>query len=151
MQLGARWFDSRDRYRFVGNVADDNEPEILALEAGEAQVPTTMERRWVSMGYPGGSSGGLWVLEYDTAMYGMKEKHNLLKADAIRVSLAKMMDMKCEILKSLGAKVFSSRDQYDGEACLRAWEEKTKGEFGPLVQTQYEEEVPRSVVDVVSP
>jgi hypothetical protein len=123
-----------------------------------------MERRWVSVGYPGGLSEGLWVLEYDTVMYDMKEKYNLLKSDAIRVSLAKTMDMKCEILKSLGAKFFSSRDQYDGEACLRAWEEKTQGEFGPLVQTkyeeevprpimepyEYEEEVPRSVVDVVS-
>jgi hypothetical protein len=36
--LGTKWFDSRDRYGFVSNVADDNEPEILALEAGEAQV-----------------------------------------------------------------------------------------------------------------
>jgi hypothetical protein len=102
--LDAKWFDSRAQYGFVSNVADDNEPEILALEAGEAQVPSTMERRWVSVGYPDGSSGGPWVLEYDTVMYGMKVKHNLLKSDAIRVSLTKTMNMKCEILKSLGAK-----------------------------------------------
>lgn len=137
--LGAKWFDSRDRYGFVGNVAEDHEPSILALEAGEAQVPTTMERRWVSVGLPSGPEGGLWVLEYDTVIYGMREKHNLLPEDAVRVSLARTMDEKCEILEDIGAKFFRSLDQYDGAACLRAWEEKTQGEFGPLVQTQYEE------------
>lgn len=137
--LGAKWFDSRDRYGFVANVAEDHDPSILALEAGEAQVPTTMERRWVSVGLPSGPEGGLWVVEYDTVIYGMQEKHNLLPEDAVRVSLARTMDEKCVILKDIGAKFFRSLEQYDGAACLRAWEKKTLGEFGPLVQTQYEE------------
>jgi hypothetical protein len=138
--LGARWFDSHDRYRFVAGVAEDYDPEILALEAGEAQAPTTMERRWVSVGHPSGPKGGLWVAEYDTVMYGMQEKHNLLPVDAGKVSLARTTDEKCEILKSMGARFFASLEQYDGAACLRAWEEKTQGEFGALVHTQYEEE-----------
>ena len=138
--LGAKWFDSRDRYGFVANVADDHDPTILALEAGEAQAPTKMERRWVSVGYPGELNGGLWVAEYDTVMYGMQEKYNLLPEGSIQVSLASTMDMKCEILKSIGAKFYTSLEQYDGAACLRAWEKKTTGEFGPLVQTKYEEE-----------
>jgi hypothetical protein len=138
--LGARWFDSHDRYRFVAGVAEDYDPDILALEAGEAQAPTTMERRWVSVGHPSGPKGGLWVAEYDTVMYGMREKHNLQPVDAGKVSLARTTDEKCEILKSMGARFFASLEQYDGAACLRAWEEKTQGEFGALVQTQYEEE-----------
>lgn len=42
--LGARWFDSRDRYGFVAGVADNHDPYMLALEAGEVQAPTTMKR-----------------------------------------------------------------------------------------------------------
>lgn len=49
------------------------------------------------------------------------------------------MDERCEILKGMGAKYFESLEQYDGKACLRAWEAKTDGEVGPLVRTQYEE------------
>jgi hypothetical protein len=70
----------------------------------------------------------------------MQEKYNLLPTDAGKVSLARTMDEKCEILKSMGARFFASLEQYDGAACLRAWQEKTQGEFGPLVQTQYEEQ-----------
>jgi len=69
----------------------------------------------------------------------MQEKYNLLPGDAVRVSLARTMDEKCEILKGIGAKFFASLEQYDSAACLREWDEKTEGEFGPLVQTQYEE------------
>jgi hypothetical protein len=137
--LGAKWFDSQERYQFVAGVAEDYDPDILALEAGKAQAPTTMERRWVSVGLPSRPKGGLWVAEYDTVMYGMQEKYNLLPTDAGKVSLARTMDEKCEILKSMGARFFASLEQYDGAACLRAWQEKTQGEFGPLVQTQYEE------------
>jgi hypothetical protein len=69
--LSAKWFDSRDRYGFVSNVAEDHDPSILALEAGKAQVPTTMERRWVSVGLPSGPEGGLLVAKYDTVIYSM--------------------------------------------------------------------------------
>ncbi|KAE8444958.1 hypothetical protein EG329_014085 [Mollisiaceae sp. DMI_Dod_QoI] len=142
--LGAKWFDSRDRYGFIANVADDEEPELSLLETGMAKVPTTMERRWVSVGYPsanesGGKEGGFWVLEFDTVMYGMQEKQNLFKTEANMVWLAKTMDMKCEILRSLGARFFAGLEEYDGAACLKAWEEKMEGEFGPLVKTRYGE------------
>jgi len=38
----------------------------------------------------------------------MQEKHNLLLEDAVRVSLARTMDKKCEILKGISAKFFRS-------------------------------------------
>jgi hypothetical protein len=137
--LGAKWFDSYDRYSFVAGVAEDHDPSILALEAEEEQAPTTMERRWVSVAQLSGLDRGVWVAEFDTVMHGMQEKNNLLPADAGKVLLAKTMDEKGEILKSMGGKFFASIEQYDGAACLNAWEEKTEGEFGPLVQTQYVE------------
>lgn len=139
LMLGAKWFDSLERYGFIRSVAKDNEPEIEALENGEAPKPTTMERRWVSVGYPSGPDAGLWVLEYDTVMYGMQEKHNLVPAGAVRVQLAKTMDMKCEILRSMGAKFYPKLKDYDGAACLNAWEAKTDGECGPLIMTKWEE------------
>jgi hypothetical protein len=67
----------------------------------------------------------------------MQEKHNLLPGNAVHVSLARTMEEKCVILKNLGGKFFASLDVYDGPSCLRAWQEKTQGEFGPLDQTQY--------------
>jgi hypothetical protein len=35
-----RWYD---RYTFVAGIAEDHDPSILALEAGEEQAPTTIE------------------------------------------------------------------------------------------------------------
>jgi hypothetical protein len=99
-----------------------------------------MERRWVGVGWPTWPNRGLWVAEYETDIYGFQGKDNLLPSAAGKVSLARTMDEKCETLKGMGVKVFASLEQYEGAACLHAWEEKTQGEFGPLVQTQYEEE-----------
>jgi len=100
-----------------------------------------MEKRWVSVGWPSGSlDGGLWVAEFDTVGYGISEKHNLLPGDAGRVLLAKTMDDKCAILENMGARFFASLEEFEGTACLKAWAEKSEGEFGPLVKTDYEEE-----------
>jgi hypothetical protein len=89
--------------------------------------------------HPSGLDGGVWVAEFDTVMYGMQEKNNLLPADAGKVLLAKTMDEKGEILQIMGGKFFASPKQYNGAACLNAWEEKREAEFGFLVQTQYVE------------
>lgn len=141
LMLGAKWFDSYNRYRFIAGVAEDSYDYIHALETGKAQEATLMERRWFSVGYPSGSEGGLWVAEYDTNIYCIGEKYNPLPGDARRLFMARTMDEKCEILKRMGARFYASLEQYDGAACLRAWKEKTQGEFGPLAQTQYEEEI----------
>jgi len=109
--LGAKWFDSYDRYTFVAGVAEDHDPSILALEAGEEQAPTTIERRWVSVAHPSGLDGGVWVAEFDTVMYGMQEKNDLLPADAGKVLLTKTMNEKGEILQSIGGKFFASLKQ----------------------------------------
>ena len=136
--LGAKWFDSKSRYAFVSGVAQDEEPCILALENEETPEPTTMERRWVSVGWP--SEGGVWVAEFDTPMYGVQEKHNLVPSTAVKVTLARTMDEKCVILKSIGGKFYQSLDIYDGAACLKAWTTKTAGEVEPLEATKYETE-----------
>lgn len=134
LQLGARWFDSRQRYGFVANVEDENGPEISATENGLAKSPTVMERRWVSVGYPSDLNGGLWVAEYEIPMYGVRDKDNLLPGEALRVALAKTMGMKCEIIKATGGRFFTNLEEYDGLGCLKAWKRKSDGEFGPLAE-----------------
>lgn len=131
LQLGARWFDGRERYGFVANVADECEPEIQAIEDGEQPAPSDMERRWVSVGL---EDVAFWVLEYDRNMYHARETRNLVTSDVSRVMLAKTMQERCEILKDMGAKCFQRSSEYTGLACLNAWKTKTSGEHGALVK-----------------
>jgi hypothetical protein len=132
--LGAKWFDSRKRYGFVANVFADEEPEHEALEAGEESPLTLMERRWISVGWPSKGNGEFWIAEYDTSVYGVMEKNNLVPSEANQVFLARDMDEKCEILQGLGAKHYQSIEEYKGAACLNAWKQKLAGEFGSLVK-----------------
>ncbi|KAI1843513.1 hypothetical protein JX266_010339 [Neoarthrinium moseri] len=134
LRLGARWFDSLDRYGFVANVFDDEEPELEALEAGLEADLTLAERRWVSVGWPSDCGGGCWIAEYDTPLYKMLEPKNLVPTEAAQVYLARTMDEKCAILQRLGARHYQNIEQYDGVACVNAWETKTSGEVGPLVK-----------------
>ncbi|KAK2600980.1 hypothetical protein N8I77_010468 [Diaporthe amygdali] len=137
--LGAKWFDSNQRHGFVAGVAADDDLAICALEAGQQPQLSLRERRWVSVAYPepAGPEGGFWVAEFDTPTYGNHERHNLVPAEASLVHLARSMAEKCELLKRIGARYYTSLDVYDGAASLNAWKEKTVGEFGPLVQTTY--------------
>ncbi|KAH8595660.1 hypothetical protein B0O99DRAFT_594417 [Bisporella sp. PMI_857] len=98
------------RLLLLGAKKEESRPHIMALENEEegAHVPSTMERRWISVGYPSGPKGGLWVSEYDTTMYGMQEQYNLVPPSAVQVLLAKTMNEKCEVLKSLGAKFYAA-------------------------------------------
>ncbi|KAK1764205.1 hypothetical protein QBC33DRAFT_547497 [Phialemonium atrogriseum] len=135
--LGAKWFDSRKRYYFILEVEDDEKPAIIELEEGDTPLPTRMERRLVKVGIQSGPNPGLWVAEYETTMYGFREKRNFVPTWASKVTLAMTMEQRCEILKNMGAKFFATLDDYDGAGCLKAWKEKSQGEVGPLVQTHY--------------
>jgi hypothetical protein len=84
-----------------------------------------------------------WIMgaEFDSEMptYGNSEvEMDPVIPDSVgQVFLARTMDERCEILKLVGGRFFAKLEDYDGAACLRAWEEKTVGEFGPLAKTQY--------------
>ena len=135
LQLGARWFDSRERYGFVANVADGMEPEDQAIHNGEQPAPSDMERRWVRVGH---EEAGFWVLEYDRVIFFAREMRNILPSEASRVTLAKTMEERCEILKRMGAKFYQRSSEYDGLAYIKAWETKESGEHGPLTKTYVE-------------
>ena len=46
--------------------------------------------------------GGFWILDCDTNWVGIIEQDNLVPADAAKVTLAKTMEERCEILKGRG-------------------------------------------------
>ncbi|GAB7332294.1 hypothetical protein MBLNU13_g04129t1 [Cladosporium sp. NU13] len=130
LQLGARWFDSSERYGFVANVDREYEREVQAVEDGTQPAPSDVERRWVSVGVEEG--GGFWVLEYDRIMYYARETRNLVPSDASRVMLAVTMQERCEILKDMGAIFYQEVSEYSGLACINAWETGVGGERGAL-------------------
>ncbi|KAF2661071.1 hypothetical protein K491DRAFT_774352 [Lophiostoma macrostomum CBS 122681] len=138
--LGARWFGSEERYHFIQYVAEDDEKAITQIETNEEPPTTALERRWVSVAWANGTNvnDGLWVLEFEIMMYGWQERHNHVPGDVGKVSLAKTMEEKCQILRSMGAKFYSTLAAYDGVACLHMWEVKTRGMMDVGQQTSEE-------------
>ncbi|KAI9674472.1 MAG: hypothetical protein M1817_001810 [Caeruleum heppii] len=135
LALGAKWWDSPARSSFIGEVDDLDSRAMLALDEDQAPWPTMRERVWVRVGWP--SDGGLWVAEFDTNMPDIQDEENLLPDNAPWVLLARNMDEKCEIIKRIGGKYYEKLADYEGAAFLKAWEEKTDGEVGPLLKTTY--------------
>lgn len=147
LRLGATWYDSLSRYKLLAGAAH-NVPGARAQFLNDG-VPaaTTVESLWVRVGWP--STGGLWVAEFihyafsevvdDSVRWDMQD--TLYANAAGQIVLAKDMDERCEILKRLSGRFYASLDDYDGNGCLKAWEQKTTGEVGPLVLTRYVEGV----------
>lgn len=140
--LGAKWFDSEDRRRFISGIAEGNANVINELQRGEQPPPSTMERKWFSVAYPTGEpEGGFWLVEFDMdafSDYGVVD-HDYPPDNAPLACLARNMREKCETLQleEFGGKFYSSLDDYDGPGCLNAWKQKTQGEFGPLELTTF--------------
>ena len=132
LHLGARWFDSRERYYFISDIADDDEAAFESIVRGEEPYPSKKECRWASVGI---EEEGFWVLEYDQVFNGGIEKQNLLPGSACQICLARTMEEKCEMLKQMGATFYKSITDYHGSACINDWQTRVRGEFGPLVRT----------------
>ena len=148
--LGAKWWDSEARYRFVGRLGAGDQRAVEDVEEERAEEAKLRERRWVRVGWEGAAavastlsgdenvSGGLWVLDCDTNMHGVLEEENMVPVDAGRVSLARSMEERCEILKGMGARFFDNLEEYKGRTTfLRAWEWKWEGEAGELVKAKW--------------
>jgi hypothetical protein len=133
--LGAKWFDSESRYRFMARVREGEYSAVQDLESGKQPELTLGERRWVEIGWPSEPARGLWVGEWDTNLPGILEEDWQVPTDAARLTLATNMDERCEILKGMGAKFYKSLDEYEGGVYLRAWQTKWEGEVEPLEQT----------------
>jgi hypothetical protein len=132
--LGAKWFDSKSRYRFMAGVRESEYYSMRDLESGKRPELILGERRWIKVGWPSEQAGALWVGEWDTNLPGILEDE-LVPTDAARLMLAMNLDERCEILKMMGGKFYKSLDEYNGGAYLRAWLTKWEGEVEPLEQT----------------
>lgn len=154
--LGATWFDSYKRYRFINGYATGLQPYIEDVEEGRKEHPTMRERRWVRVGWEtyndGGETvdalstqtadffddGGFWILDCDTNWMGIIEPENMVPVDAGRLLLAKTMEERCVILRGMGAKHYPNLAAYESKTTfLRAFEWKTEGEVGALKQDDY--------------
>ncbi|PPJ56863.1 hypothetical protein CBER1_09990 [Cercospora berteroae] len=136
--LGAKWYDSEERYRYVGQVQFARENGLGKDANGEGSPsPTARESRWICVGWP--STGGLWVAEFDmTWGFGLDEDDLPPSELALaRVRLARTMDERCHLLKTLyGATFYQKLEDYNGQGFLTAWEWKRGGEVGDLLMPE---------------
>ena len=133
--LGAKWFDSESRCRIIAGLREDSiGSDFRDIEEGKIPELILGERQWVKVGWPSVPAGGLWVGEWDTNLPGIIEDE-LVPGDAAKVTLARTMDERCNILESMGAKFYKALDDYDGATYLKAWHTKWQGEVEPLEQT----------------
>lgn len=142
--LGAKWWDSKKRNRFVNGFAASLDPFISNVEDGKVAEPTPRERRWVKVGWEQpaivsafasetSKNSGFWILDRDSRWHFMEEEDNLVPLDAGKIQLAKTMQERCIILKKMGATYYASLKDYESEETfLKAWEWKREGEIGPL-------------------
>jgi hypothetical protein len=135
--LGANWYDSEARYQFLLQLRDEEEsgsswrPSFCAIEDGRMPPPTRTEKCFSCVGWP--TSGGLWVADYTTNLYSAEEGVDFIHEEIARLKLVRTMDEKCQVLRTrFGAKWYESIAQYEGAACLNAWEWKKTGEVGNL-------------------
>lgn len=139
--LGAKWWDSEERYLFVtrleeaahGRVGAEYGHGDMSFRNVTRPAATMREKRWVKVGWP--STGGLWVSEFDTTWAGVDEEENLPPKEGLgRVNLARTMDQRCQILKDVfRGKFYAHLDEYEGFAFLKAWKWKTTGEVSRLL------------------
>jgi hypothetical protein len=132
LRLGAKWWDSEARFRLLQSAHELDGRAIAALENETAPIPTMKERRWVSVAWP--ITGGLWVAEFDTTLWGIEEEDNLLPCESARLRLARTMDERCQVLRDHFRPTFyKDVREYKGHAFLNSWDEKETGEVGPLM------------------
>ncbi|KAL4861974.1 hypothetical protein BDV12DRAFT_179552 [Aspergillus spectabilis] len=139
--LGAAWYDSKARFKLLAAAADNGRSARDKFLTEEVPAVTRTESLWVKVGWP--STGGVWVVEFGDPQFkelidSCSTKETWVSNSAL-VSLARDMDERCRILERLGGKFYPRLEDYDGDACLKAWEEKSTREVGPLVVTRYVE------------
>jgi hypothetical protein len=138
--LGAKWYDSIERYDFVVDVRVGDPTAIYYLESDRASLPTTRERRWVSVGWLKEPKGAFLITNYEISMYWAEDEENFAPDFAATLALVRTMEERCEVLRKLGARYCASLDQYEDETTfLRAWEWKKDGEVGPLMKKEVED------------
>ena len=134
LRLGATWWDSEARQRFVWNLENSDEEAHDSVEADEDLRPTRRERGWVRVAWPSHPPGALCVLECEKIIMGRAGDEKLRPKHCGLIALARTMDERCAVMQRLGGTMYNSIDEYQGPTFLKAWEENHQGERGPLVK-----------------
>ncbi|KAJ9651468.1 hypothetical protein H2198_009262 [Neophaeococcomyces mojaviensis] len=137
LRLGATWWDSQARRKFVGKLEDGHEEAIDAVEANENLAPSRRERGWVRVAWPSHTPGALCVLACEKIIMGRAGDEKLRPKHYGLISLARTMDERCTVLQRLGGTMYASIDEYQGPTFLKAWEEDHQGEKGSLVTQKF--------------
>lgn len=129
--LGAKWWDSNDRYHLL----HDEDQDVNHLGESGEPLPTMKERHWVSVAWP--STGGLVVSEFDTTMWGVeRDCDEFVPEDVARLQLCTSMDEKAKMLKErFQGKVWGRVEEYRGNAFIGCWGVKDTGEVGGFWKT----------------
>ncbi|KAL8725104.1 MAG: hypothetical protein Q9181_006539 [Wetmoreana brouardii] len=137
LTLGAKWWDSQARYSIVSQIeqgARGIERVHTAFKVDKQPPPTMREKRLIKVGWP--STGGVWVVEFDTTWAGVDEEENLLPwdEDLGRLRMTRTMDERCAMLRDRFKGTFYTHlREYRGYGLFNDWEVKMTGEVGPLL------------------
>jgi hypothetical protein len=137
LHLGATWWDSEERRRFVSRLEHGHEDSLDAVHAGERLAPTLRERGWVRVAWPTDPAGALCVLACEKIIMGRTGKEKLRPSGYTIGGLARTMDERCAVLQRLGGVMYASIEEYSGLTFLKAWEENHTGEEGPLEHEEF--------------
>jgi hypothetical protein len=128
--LGAKWWDSVARCTLLTS----EDTDIHALDDSDEPLPTLRERCWVSVAWP--STSGLVVSEWDTNMYGVGLRAELVPTDISRLLLCTNMDEKANLLKSrFRGRPWDTVADYKGNSFIGSWSFKDTGEVGQFQNT----------------
>jgi hypothetical protein len=137
LRLGATWWDSERRRRFVSKLEGGDEEAFEAYDADESLGPTRREQGWVRVAWPSEPAGALCVLACEKIIVGRTGKERLRPTYHAVVSLARTMDERCTVLQRLGGTMYVSIEEYSGPTFLKAWEDNHTGERGRLLHEEF--------------
>lgn len=116
LSLGAKYYESEARYRFLQELAADDPRAIQEMEDGIQAFPSYRERRWIKVAWPS-REDKVWILDGEGEGYGGAGR-KMVPDDVARVLLARDMDERFKVIRDLGGRCFESLAELDSEACL---------------------------------
>ena len=105
--LGAKWWDSEERYSIVAQLELGGGPLVDGVfRVDEAPMSTMREKRFLKVGWP--STGGVWVAEFDTMFAGVDKEDNVFPDDngAAWLRMARTIEERCAILRDRFKAIF---------------------------------------------
>jgi hypothetical protein len=137
LRLGATWWDSERRLRFICKLENGDEEAHDAVAANERLEPTRRERGWVRVAWPSHPPGALCVLDCEKIIMGRNGKEKMRPRNYGILRLARTMDERCIVLQRMGGIMYSSIEEYSGPTFIKAWEDNHHGEVGKLIREEF--------------